>query len=103
MPEQCVRIVFPYPHTDLGALFKLEEALERAIAAAGVGEFDGNDIGEGVAMLYMYGLDADALFEAILPVLQSSALLVRGSVLRRYGPPEEGVREVRDQLPVQLS
>jgi hypothetical protein len=103
MAEHCVRIVFPYADDNLDALFKLEEALEQAILAAGAGEFDGNDVGEGEATLYLYGPDADALFDAIFTVLQTSPLLMRGAVIRRYGPPGDGVSELRDQLPVRVS
>jgi hypothetical protein len=103
MADHCVRIVFPYLDASLDALFGLENALEQVIAGAGAGEFDGNEVGEGAATLYMYGPDADVLLQAILPVIHSSPLLARGTVIRRYGPPETGVREVRNELPVLVS
>jgi hypothetical protein len=103
MADHCVRIEFPYAHASLDPLFGLEQALEQAIADAGAGEFDGNEVGEGLAILYMYGADADTLLHAILPVVQSSSLLVRGTVIRRYGPPAKGVREVRNALPMRFS
>ena len=80
MADHCVRIEFPYVDTNLDALVGLEKALEQAIADAGVGEFDGNEIGEGLAILFMYGADADTLLRSILPVVQSSPLLARGTV-----------------------
>jgi hypothetical protein len=100
MAEHCVRLVFPYPDSDLSALFALEAALTEAIDTAGAGEFDGNEVGEGQAILYMYGPDADALYQAILPVLKDSRLLSTGVAIRRYGPPEDGVREVLAAMPV---
>ena len=103
MADHCVRIEFPYVDTNLDALVGLEKALEQAIADAGVGEFDGNEIGEGLAILFMYGADADTLLRSILPVVQSSLLLARGTVIRRYGPPDKGVREVRNALPMLVS
>jgi hypothetical protein len=58
---------FAYGSRDLTRLFAIEEELEAAIAGAGVGELDGNDVaGDGSdAKLYMYGSNADALFGAV--------------------------------------
>jgi hypothetical protein len=100
MAEHCVRLYFPYSESDLGSLFALEDALTAAIEMAGAGEFDGNEVGEGEAVLYMYGPDADVLFQAILPVLKESPLLRTGVAVRRNGPPKDGVREVRSLFPV---
>src|ERR1044071_853675 len=41
------------------AIFKLEDALEKKIASAKVGAYDGHEFGEGFATFYMYGPDAD--------------------------------------------
>ena len=43
-PEHAVLVHFSYGSTDLSRLFALEERLEAVIAAANVGEFDGNDV-----------------------------------------------------------
>ena len=51
-------------------IFALEDRLIAAIDSAGVGEFDGNEFGGGEAVLYMYGPDADALFEEVEPILR---------------------------------
>lgn len=94
-PEHAVIVHFNYGSTDLQALFALEDKLEQAIAFAGAGEFDGNEVATdgSDASLYMYGPNADKLFEAVRPVLESSSFM-RGAVVRkRYGPPEDGVRE----------
>lgn len=42
-------------------LYEVEDELIDAIDSAGVGEFDGNLLGGGEVVLYMYGPDADAL------------------------------------------
>jgi hypothetical protein len=41
----------------------------------------------------MYGPDADRLFEAVRPVLESAGFMRGARVRLRYGPPEDGVRE----------
>src|SRR5437867_7509186 len=61
-------------------LEQLASELETAVAAAGVGEYDGWDYGpepNGTTLyrLFLYGPDADELCEAVLPIV------------RRYGLP----------------
>lgn len=96
LPEHAVLVHFAYGSTDLSRLFSLEERLEEVIAAAGVGEFDGNEVAVDGSdgTLYMYGPDADALFEAVRPTLEATDFMQGARVRLRYGPPEDGVREV---------
>jgi hypothetical protein len=42
-------------------VFELEDKLIAAIDAQDIGEYDGNEFGEGGVTLYAYGPDADAL------------------------------------------
>jgi hypothetical protein len=95
LPEQAVIVHFAYGQTDLGPLFELEDQLIAVIDAAGVGEFDGNEVARDGSdgYLYMYGPDADRLFEAIRPILESATCIYQPVVTIRYGPPEDGVRE----------
>jgi hypothetical protein len=67
------------------AIHALTDRLDAAIRAAGAGEFDGDEFGDGVCTLYMYGPDADRLFDAIAPELRGSPLTRGGSATRRYG------------------
>jgi hypothetical protein len=61
-----------------------QQSLRDAIAAAGVGEFDGNEFGASTVVLYAYGPDADALFAIMSPTLR--ALPFRPAhVVLRYG------------------
>src|SRR5262245_17778014 len=93
--EHGVIVKFDYlGTTDLAPLFALEEKLEAAINAARVGEFDGNEVAadgsDGV--LYMYGPDADRLFEVIRPVLEGCSFMRGAHITLRYGPPSAEVR-----------
>ena len=100
MPDHCVKLRFPFSGTDLNPIFGLEDALEEAVSAAAAGECDGNDVGQGQCTLYMYGPDADALSAAIQAVVAAHRqMLADGHILLRYGPPEDGVREVKIQIP----
>jgi hypothetical protein len=95
-PEHAVLVEFAYGSTDLSRLFVLEERLAAVIAAAGVGEFDGNEVAADGSdgTLFMYGPDADALFAVVRPALEATDFMRGARVRLRYGPPEDGVREV---------
>jgi hypothetical protein len=83
-----------YGLSDLAPLFELQDRLDRAIKLARVGEFDGNEVATDLSdvTLYMYGPDADRLFSAVRPVLESTDFL-RGAVATlRFGPPGAGAR-----------
>ena len=67
------------------AIFALTDRMESAIADAGAGEFDGNEFGGGECVLFMYGPDADRLFNAVQPLLASSRFARGGHVVKRYG------------------
>jgi len=84
---------------DVQACQALETRLESDIHRAGVGELDGNEIGGGECVLFMYGPDADRLFQAIEPALRSSPFARGGWVLKRYGNPDDpAARELRVDL-----
>ena len=99
-PEHAVIVHFQYGSTDLTRLFTLEEQLEQAIAMADAGEFDGNEVAADGSdgYLYMYGPDADRLFAAVRPALQAAGFMRGARVKLRYGPPEDGVREIEVEL-----
>ena len=96
MSDHAVIVHFDYGSKDLGRLFELEGKLESAIEAAKAGEYDGNEIAVDGSdgFLYMYGPDADRLAEAILPALEATSWMKGAKLKKRYGPPEDGVREV---------
>ncbi|MGB8929705.1 MAG: hypothetical protein WCC48_00485 [Anaeromyxobacteraceae bacterium] len=95
MPEHAVIVHFRYGQPGLEPLRAVESRLEAALAKAGVGEFDGDEIAVNLAdgSLYMYGPDADRLFAAIRPVLDATSFMCGAMVRLRYGPPADGTRE----------
>jgi hypothetical protein len=100
-PEEAVLVEFSISgkmgtKNELQNIFALEDALEKAIKSAGVGEFDGNEIGEGKCVLFMYGPNAKKLFKAIEPIVRRSPLTKGGVVRLRFGPP--GSREEQIKL-----
>ncbi|HEY6198158.1 MAG TPA: hypothetical protein VI231_06100 [Candidatus Binatia bacterium] len=101
MADHAVIVDFVYGKTDLEDLSVLEDQIIEAIDQNEAGEFDGNEIAVdgSEATLYMYGPDADRLFAAVKPVLDSSPFMRGATVRLRYGPPEAGVREIVIRLP----
>lgn len=93
--EHAVIVHFVYGSKDLSSLFKLEEKLKSAITKAGVGEYDGNEVAVDGSdgYLYMYGPDADRLFVVVEPILKSTPFMAGAKAKKRYGPPEDGVKE----------
>jgi hypothetical protein len=89
-PEHAVIVHFKLSDDEHGTLaeregvFALEDQLERAIQSMAVGEFDGNEFGGGEAVLYAYGPDADALFEAMEAPLRAFPSRPAFAILR-YG------------------
>jgi hypothetical protein len=66
-------------------LDEIEDPLIEAIDASGVGEFDGNELGPDGAVLYMYGSDADRLWQVVEPVLRGAPVGSGSYAIKRYG------------------
>lgn len=80
---------------DLSRLFDLQHQLEAAIEKANAGFLDGHEIAVSGSdgYYYMYGPDAEALLDAVLPLLKGTDFTRDADITVRYGPPEDGVRE----------
>jgi hypothetical protein len=76
-------------------LMSLEPRLESAITAAAAGVFDGDEFGGGECVWYMYGPDADALFNAAETIIREAATRPGGFVVKRRGAP--GDPEAREE------
>ncbi len=81
-----------YEECDLATL---EDRLIDVIGRENLGEFDGNEIGPTETTLYMYGPDAEKLFDAIEPDLRGYPLCQNARVVIRRGRPGAPSREVR--------
>jgi hypothetical protein len=70
----------------------------KAAAALG-GEHDGNEFGDGEAVLYTYGPDADALLEAVRACLGDFPIRLGAYAVKRYGRADDpNARE--DRVPL---
>jgi len=72
------------PDKERAAIYQAQQRLTDAIADANVGEFDGNEFGNGTVLLYAYGPDADALFAVMNPTLRELPFRP-AHVILRYG------------------
>jgi hypothetical protein len=65
-------------------VFELEDRIGEAVAALR-GEHDGNEFGNGEAVLYTYGPDADALLAAMRESLSGFPVRPGAYAIKRYG------------------
>ncbi|MGY1708745.1 hypothetical protein ACI8AC_04465 [Geodermatophilus sp. SYSU D00758] len=91
--EQAVLVTFavehpvPWPRRTAGAdpaLEELEDTVDRALCAAGVGELDGLQIRGTSVSLFAYGPDAERIWEAVRPAVLRYPHR-SGTVTLRYG------------------
>ncbi len=91
-PEHAVLVYLKLSDDQMGSekerkdCHALEDRLERSIQTKQAGELDGDEFGEGFCTLYMYGPDADALFNAVESELRAAPLLAGSYAIKRYGP-----------------
>ena len=78
------------------SISELSEELEEAIQRAGVGTYDGDEVGEDQLIVYTYGPDADRLAEVVLESLKDFRMGPGSYLVKRYGEP--GRREERLEL-----
>lgn len=88
---QSVIVAFRCSSDDLEQVYALERQLTQAIVDAGAGVYDGHEValldGDD-AYLFMYGPDAEKLFQSVQPILASASLLTGAMVTLRYGSPD---------------
>jgi len=99
-PEHAVIAHFSYNRTDLQPLHELEDRLEREIERKEIGIYDGHEVATDYSdgILYMYGPNAEDLFEGIKEILRSTDFMIGATVKLRFGPPEDGVKEVEVKI-----
>ncbi len=72
---------------DASELLELEDQLASVLRAAKAGKVDGNEVHDDSWTVFMFGKNADALFEAIRPVLKSSPHSEGATVKKQFGGP----------------
>ena len=101
MPEEhCVLIVLQFPkgkldeREALDAVFELEHILSEVIELAKVGRCDGNEFcespDESSVTFFIFGSDADKIYESISPILAKLPSLPGSYVLKQYNDKDVG-------------
>jgi hypothetical protein len=72
---------------ELKRLHVLEDQLNLAIKDSKVGEYDGDEVGEGVFTIYIYGPSAERLFAVVRPILKRFRPPTGSFLIKRYGKP----------------
>lgn len=84
---------------DRSAVLELEAALVDVMKADPQIEVDGHEFGEGRAVLYLYGPDADEMFRLAKPLLAQFPSTGPKTITRRYGSVfDPGSKEVVTSL-----
>jgi hypothetical protein len=90
--EQAVLIYVP--NEDLEGSIPLQDNLYELLDKSSVGMFDGNEVGGGKLVLFLYGPDAELLFRHIEPTLRADEFCKGSKVVIRWGGPDAPQREV---------
>jgi len=89
--EQAVIIQLPLSKelgsvSEVKSIHKIEDKIRQLLRRENVGELDGDEIGCGHCLIFLYGQDADKIVAVIEPVLKTWQALKGGTLTRRYGP-----------------
>ena len=102
--EQDLLVVLRLSNRSLGvaserlAIEAFADALEAAITEAGVGEYDGDELGGGECTLFFCGPDVDKLIAVLHPLLKRSQLCRGGHLVRMVAGPDGELQQQR--LPI---
>jgi hypothetical protein len=97
-PKDAVLVHFKLSDREFGtsderdSVHEFTDRLDALILEHQAGEFDGDEFGNGEGTLFMYGPDADRLYEAVLPALKNWEKLRGGHVIKRYAESNRSVR-----------
>jgi len=76
----------------------LADQLEAAILEAGVGEYDGDEIGGGEAILFFCGPDVDQMIAILHPLLKRAPMCRGGHFVRMVAGPDG--EPMKKRLPI---
>ena len=87
-------VLLNFANEDLEGSIPLQDKLFELLKDSSVGEFDGNEVGGGELVLFLYGPDAEALFKFIEPTLRAEEFCRGARAVIRWGGPQAPKREV---------
>ncbi len=98
--DHAVIIYFNYGIEGMERIYELEDKLESIIETNNLGEYDGHEIATDYSdgILFMYGSNAETLFNGIKSTLDKTDFLNGAKAKLRFGPPEDGVKEITVEI-----
>ncbi|MFN0133968.1 MAG: hypothetical protein ACKVW3_15740 [Phycisphaerales bacterium] len=75
------------PQEEMNRYHRLQDEIAKAVNAKGVGELDGDEWGDGRCTVYLYGPNAERLWDAIAPVIEKHPLPHGSVAIKRFGGP----------------
>lgn len=78
---------------ETATMYELEDELRAVIEAARIGELDGHEFGGGECVIFMYGRNAEAIWEVIAPTLEKKPFRKGSFAIKRFGGPESDRQE----------
>jgi hypothetical protein len=86
--EHSVIIKFKYGLDSLDPLHRLEIELDQILKQSNAGYCDGHEIAIDLShgFIFLYGSNAEIIFKAVKPLLDSCAFMRRASANLRFGP-----------------
>ncbi len=98
--EHAVIIHFNYGIEGMEKIYELRDKLKNIIEKNNLGEYDGHEIATDYSdgFLYMYGPNAETLFNGIKPTLEKTDFLNGAKAKLRFGPPEDGIKEITVEI-----
>ncbi len=98
--EHAVIVQFDYGIEGMEELYNLRDKLESIIEENQLGEYDGHEMATNYSdgFLYMYGPNAETLFNGIKDTLEQTDFMKGAKAKLRFGPPEDGVKEITVEI-----
>lgn len=102
--EQDLLVVLRLSNKQMGtapermAIEAFADRLEAAITEAGVGEYDGDELGGGECTLFFCGPDIDALLRVLQPLLKREPMCRGGHLVRMVAGADGAMQRVRSPL-----
>jgi len=98
--EHALIIHFTYGIEGMEKIYNLRDKLESVIKKNNLGEYDGHEIATDLSdgFLYMYGPNAETLFNGIKSILEKTDFLTGAKAKLRFGPPEDGTKEITVEI-----
>ncbi|WP_047414196.1 hypothetical protein [Cellulophaga sp. Hel_I_12] len=98
--EHAVIIHFNYGIEGMEKIYELRDKLKNIIEKNNLGDYDGHEIATDYSdgFLYMYGPNAETLFNGIKSTLEKTDFLNGAKAKLRFGPPEDGIKEITVEI-----